>query len=320
VRRREFIAGLGGAVAWPLAVRAQHGLIQVIGYLSVLTEDVDRPLSSAFRRGLGEHGYVEGRNVEILYRYSARGDRLRDIVEELVHSRISAIYMAGGPAGMEAVRSASETVPIVFVTGTDPVESGLVASLNRRGGNVTGIYYRGQELTAKRLELLHETLPEVTRVGFLHGNDAAVQQAEAAARTLGVKLTRLKANGPGDIEAALAMFVERQIGALAVSFDGLFAVQAPQILAWTARHRVPAIYPFRVIADAGGLMSYGTDVADAWRIAGTYTGRVLKGEKPADLPVQLSTRIEMVLNLKTAKALGLSIPPSILAIADEVIE
>jgi putative tryptophan/tyrosine transport system substrate-binding protein len=319
MKRREFIAGLGGAVAWPLAARAQQPALPIIGYLSVLTEDVDRPLSSAFRRGLGEHGYVEGRNIEILYRYSARGDRLRDIVEELVHNGISLIYVAGGPGQIEAVRSASETVPIVFVPGTDPVESGLVASLNRRGGNVTGIYYRGQELTAKRLELLHEILPAVTSVGFLHGNVAA-EQAEAAARILGVKLTSLKANSPGDIKAALAMFVEQQVGALAVSFDGLFAAQAPQILAWAARHHVPAIYPFRVIAEAGCLMSYGTDVADAWHIAGTYTGRILKGEKPADLPVQLSTRIEMVLNLKTANALGLTIPPNLLALADEVIE
>jgi putative tryptophan/tyrosine transport system substrate-binding protein len=244
VRRREFIAGLGSAAVWPLTVRAQRGPIPVIGYLSVLPEDADRPLSSAFRRGLGEHGYVVGRNVEILYRYSARGDRLRDTVEELVHNRISVIYVAGGRDQIEAAKSASETPPIVFLTGTDPVESGVVASLNGRSGNVTGVYFRGQEVTAKRLELLHEILPAVTRVGFLDVIDAAVQQAEAAARILGVKLTIFKANGSGDIQAAFAIFVEQQVGALAVGSLTL----APQLVALAARHRVPVIYPFATLS------------------------------------------------------------------------
>jgi putative tryptophan/tyrosine transport system substrate-binding protein len=324
MKRRQFIAGLGGAaVAWPVVARAQQRPLPVIGYFGTLSEDADGLNVAAYRRGLGEQGFVEGRNVEILYRRRDGGwgpERISAVAEELVRRQVGVIYIPGGPPFVRAAKAATTTIPIVFVNGTDPIETGLVASLNLPGGNATGIYYRAEELTAKRLELLHEIVPTVTKVGFLHSGRVSVQQAEAAAQGLGLKLTPLQVNDPGDIEAAFATLVERHVGALAMSNEGLFAVQGAQILALAARHRVPVIYHLREIVEAGGLMSYGTNVADACRIAGIYTGRILKGEKPAELPVQQSTRFETVLNLKTAKVLGLDVPTSILLGADEVIE
>jgi putative tryptophan/tyrosine transport system substrate-binding protein len=319
MKRREFIAGLGSA-AWPLAARAQQATIPVIGYVSTLTQDADRRTRAAYRRGLGEQGYVEGRNVEILYRYREgeewEPDRMSSVIEDLVHHRVAAIYVEGGPPFVRSAKAATATIPIVFVNGTDPVASGIVASLNRPGGNVTGIYFRAQELTAKRLELMHEVVPAVTSIGFLSGAASGPQEAEAAARILGVRLTILEARTASAIESAFTKFAERRIGALLVGFN----VQAPQIVALAARYRLPAIYAARDAIEAGGLMSYGASVADATRIAGIYTGRILKGEKPADLPVQQSTKFEFVINLKTAKALGLTIPETLLATADEVIE
>jgi putative tryptophan/tyrosine transport system substrate-binding protein len=263
MRRRELITGLGSAATWPLAARAQQRPLPVIGYFGTLSEDADRLDVAAYRRGLGEQGYVEGRNVEILYRRRDGGwgpERISAVAEELVRRRVGVIYIPGGPPFVRAAKAATTTIPIVFVNGTDPIETGLVASLNRPGGNVTGVYYRAEELTAKRLELLHEIVPTVTKVGFLYSGSAAVQQAEAAAQALGLKLTSLQANGPGDIEVAFATLVERQVGALAMSNQGLFAVHGPQILALAARYRVPVIYHLREIVEAGGLMSYGTNV------------------------------------------------------------
>jgi len=316
---------LGGAAAWPLAARAQQPALPVIGYLSTLTQEADRRTLAAYRRGLGEQGYVEGRNVEILYRYREgeewEPDRVSAVIEDLVHHGVAAIYIEGGPLFVRLAKAATATIPIVFVNGTDPVESGIVASLNRPGGNVTGIYFRAQELTAKRLELMHELVPAVTSIGFLSGA-AGPQEAEAAARILGVRLTILEARTASAIEPAFTIFAEQRIGALLVGFNvqaqGLRA--RPQIVELAARYRLPAIYAARDAVEAGGLMSYGASVADATRIAGGYTGRILKGERPADLPVQQSTRFEMVLNLKTAKALGLEVPQAVLLRADEVIE
>jgi putative ABC transport system substrate-binding protein len=321
MRRREFIAGLGVAAAWPLVARAQQGL-PVIG---VLPTPPDAAVIAPFHKGLGEQGYVEGGNVEILYPAAQlRNEGLPQWAAELARRRVAVIFAFSADSAL-AAKSATETIPIVFATGADPVELGLVASLNRPGGNVTGVSYLATELVAKRLALLHEIAPAETSIGYLVnpiGAQTAAQAREAniAARTLGVRLVTLNASTPCDIERDFAILVEQRIGGLLVDADGLFVVQAAQITALATRHRVPAIYPIREFVDADGLMSYGASISNAFRIAGTYAGRILKSEKPADLPVQRSIRIEMVLNLKAAKALGLVVPPSILALADEVIE
>jgi putative ABC transport system substrate-binding protein len=324
MKRRTFIAGLGSAAAWTLAARAQQRSVPAIGYLSALTEEADRPALAGYRRGLGEQGYVEGRNVEIVYHY-ANGelDRFRGLAEELVHTRASVICAGGAPPpALEAAKTASATTPYVFFTGVDPVQSDLVASLNRPGSNATGATFLTVELVAKRIELLHELAPTTTSIGVLALSRASTVFAEAenAARVLGVGLVVATPNMPGEIGAAVASLVDRGIGALEVGGAGLFQITTPQLVALAASHKLPTIYTARRAVEAGGLMSYGANIADAARIAGNYTGRILKGEKPADLPVQRSTRIETVLNLKTAKALGLTIPETLLATADEVIQ
>jgi putative tryptophan/tyrosine transport system substrate-binding protein len=322
MRRREFIAGLGSAAAWPIVAGAQQPAMPVVGYFNVAKEDSDRPLVAAYRRGFGEQGYVEGRNVEILYRYTeARRDRYPAVAEELVRDRVSVIYVGGGPLLVLAAKAATSTIPIVFVNGVDPVRSGLVASLNRPGGNVTGVTFLSQELTAKRLELLHEVVPAVTSIGFLVSpGDRLITEIEKAARILGVRLVIANASSPSEIDAAFAMLIGQQIGALLVGRQGLFFDQGPQLAASAARHKLPTIYASRESVEAGGLMSYGANLADATRIAGTYTGRILRGENPPDLPVQQSTKTELVINLKTAKALGLTFPETLSATADEVIQ
>jgi putative tryptophan/tyrosine transport system substrate-binding protein len=321
MNRREVIVGLGAA-AWPLVARAQQRSTPAIGYLSVQTEAADRTLLAAYRRGLSEQGYVEGRNIEILYRYSdARADRLQALAEDLVRNRVSVIYANGGPPHVKAAKAASATTPIVFVTGVDPVSAGLVASLSRPGSNITGATFLSQELTPKRLELLHEVVPAVTTIGFMAPKgDPLILETERAARSLGVRVAVANASTPDEIEAAFAGLVGQRIGAFVGGRQGVFFVTAPQLAALAARYKLPAIYAFREAVEAGGLMSYGANIADAVRIAGGYTGRVLKGEKPADLPVQQSTKIEMVINLRTAKTLGVDVPPKVLALADEVIE
>jgi putative ABC transport system substrate-binding protein len=322
IRRRDFITLLGGAVAWPLTARAQQPTLPVVGYLSGQTKDADRLSLAAYRRGLGEQGYVEGRNVEILLRYSeARVDRLREFAEELVRNRVSVIYAEGGPPHVQAAKAANAATPVVFLTGVDPVEAGLVASLNHPGANVTGVTFLSKELTAKRLDLLHEVVPGVTSIGFLTAaGDASIGEAEQAAHSLGVRLVTATARTPSEIDATFASLVGEGIGALLAGRQGQFFIAASELAALAARHKLPAVYAFRESVDAGGLMSYFANVVDAARIAGTYTGRILKGEKPGDLPVLQPTKFELVINLKTAKALGLTVPPSLLATADEVIE
>jgi putative tryptophan/tyrosine transport system substrate-binding protein len=327
MRRREFIAALGGtAVAWPLAARAQKPALPVIGYLSAGSSSPGDPAAAAFHRGLRELGYIEGRNVEIVYRWAEiRYDRLPALAADLVRGRVAVIVAIGGSVTALAAKSATATIPIVFAFGADPVELGLVSSLNSPGGNVTGGFFLTRPLTPKRFQLLHEMVPAATSIGFLvnpttPGVDADLRQAEIAARTLGARLVIVNARTPSEIEAAFAVLVEQRVDAFLAAGDLLFAAQGNQLAALAARHSVPAIYINRGIVDAGGLMSYGANAFDAFRLAGTYAGRILNGERPADLPVQQATRIEFVLNLKTAKSLGLTVPNTLLVAADEVIE
>jgi putative ABC transport system substrate-binding protein len=325
MRRRQFIAGLGSVTAWPLAARAQSRNVPVIGYLDAGSESARAPFTAAFHRGLGERGYIEGRNVEILYRWAgSRYDQLPALAADLVLRQVAVIHAQSTPAAL-AAKSATATIPVVFSLGSDPVSLRLVASLNRPGGNVTGVTFLAQDLTAKRLALLHEIVPLVTSIGILANpsgpqTEAEVQEAQSAARILGVRLTILNATTPTEIDAAFAILIGQGIAALLVGVDTLFVEQRDQLARLVARYPVPAIYPFRDFVDAGGLISYGPSWLDAWRVAGTYVGRILNGEKPGDLPVQQSTRIETVLNLKTAKSLGIEVPTPTLLRADEVIE
>jgi putative tryptophan/tyrosine transport system substrate-binding protein len=318
--RREFIAGLGGAVAWPLVARAQQAAVPEIGVLALLDNRPDQPPDAAFRRGIGEQGYDEGRNVKILYRYNGEYQNgWPELAADLVRRRVAVIFTIHTPAAL-AAKKATATIPIVFAVGSDPVQ----ASLNRPGGNVTGTAYLLVELAAKRLELLHEIAPAVKSIGYLYRRAApsleepTIQALETAAGTLGLRLVTANASTPNEIERAFAMLVGAGIGALLISIN--FAYQSNQVVALAAHYALPTMYGFRSIVELGGLISYGGRSLDAFRLAGTYVGRILKGENPADLPVQRSTRIETVINLKTAKALGVTIPPNLLALADEVIE
>jgi putative ABC transport system substrate-binding protein len=324
MRRREFIAGLGGAAAaWPLAVGAQQPALPVIGYLSGGTESGDQSFTDAFRQGLNEQGYVERRNVEILYRWAEmRNDRLPALAADLVDRRVAIIVATRGNAPALAALSASKTIPIVFSIGADPVELSLVASLNRPGGNVTGLTVLTKTLTTKRLELLHGIVPAAKSIGFLVNPTAPqveteTREAEIAARILGIRVVFANASSPNEIEAAFGTLVGQRVDAFLTAADPVFWTQLAGL---AARNGVPAIYNAREIVLAGGLMSYGATFSDSIRLAGTYAGRILKGEKPADLPVQQSTKVELVINVKTAKALGLTIPETLLATADEVIE
>jgi putative ABC transport system substrate-binding protein len=309
-------------VAWQVAARAQQPAVPVIGYLTSNSEDVDVNVGAAFRRGLGEQGYLEGRNVEILYRYGENQiDRLPKLAEDLVRHRIAVIFCGTTPASL-AAKKATATIPIVVAVGADPVQAGLVASLNRPAGNVTGTTYLVVELAPKRLELLHEIVPAAKSIGYLYNpnyvNDLEeIKAVAAAAGTLGLRLVTAKVTTASEIEGAFAIFVGEGIGAVLI---GTLLQWTKQILALTADHALPAMSAFPVVVQDGGLISYGGNALDAIRVAGTYVGRILKGEKPANLPVQQSTRVEMVINLKTAKALGLIIPETLLATADEVIQ
>ena len=327
IKRREFIAGLGGAAFMPRIARAQQRPLPVIGYLNGGSgfAKVSQQAVAAFRRGLGELGYVEGRNVEILFRWAdTHYNRLPALAADLVRRRVAVIAATGSATAALAAKSATATIPIVFTTGADPVEQGLVASLNRPGGNLTGAGFLVQELTAKRLELLHEIVPAAASIGFLvNPTNVAVQadmkEGEAAARILGVHLVIAKASTPSEIREVFAMLAGQQVGALAIGNDGLFAAQSDQLAELAIRYAMPTMHS-REFVEAGGLMAYGADLTDAWHVAGTYAGRILKGEKPADLPVQQSTRFALVLNLKAAKALGLEVPTATLLRADAVIE
>jgi putative ABC transport system substrate-binding protein len=329
MNRRAFITLLGGAAAaWPLAARAQQPAMPVIGFLSGQSRDTSGGNVVAFSQGLSEAGYVQGRNVTIEFRWAEnRYDRLPALAADLVGRQVAVIVTAAGgstPAAL-AAKVVTTTIPIVFVSGGDPVKFGLVTSLNRPGGNVTGVSWVTDELGAKRLALLHQLLPQATVIAaLLNPNfpDAADQlkDLEEAARTLGLKLLVFNASTESEIDTNFAILVQQHPDALFLAGDPFFSVQLDKIIALTAHHRLPATYSGRDSAAAGGLMSYGASSNEAHRQAGLYTGKILKGAKPADLPVLLPTKFELVINRKTAKALGLEIPPTLLALADEVIE
>jgi putative tryptophan/tyrosine transport system substrate-binding protein len=326
VRRREFIAALGSATAWPLVAPAQQHAMPVIGYLSRAREDAIEALTARFREGLSEQGYVEYRNIEILYRWAeTEYDKLPALATDLVRLRVDAIVTTAGSSSALAAKSATATIPIVFEMGEDPVEAGLVANLNRPGGNITGATFLSGPLIGKRLELLHEMMPGITQIGLLANpksppSEAQIRQSEMTAHALGLRLVIQGASNPREIEEGFTALVERGIGALFVDNDPTFFVQRDQLVALAAGHRMPTSYHAREFVEAGGLMSYSANFGEVYRLAGNYAGRILKGEKPGDLPVQLSARIEMAINLKTAKALGLTIPETLLATADEVIQ
>jgi ABC-type uncharacterized transport system substrate-binding protein len=327
MKRRKFISLLGGAaVAWPLAARAQQPAMPVIGWLNLLAAG-DRPaLLEAFRRGLSDTGYVEGRTVTIEYRWAGyQTDRLQALAADLIGRPVAVIAATGGNHTALAAKALTTTIPIVFTSGIDPVKTGLVANLNRPGGNLTGITWFSSQLTAKGLGLLHELVPNAGVVALLwnpSSPEASSQPAEAleAARALGHTLLVLNASAVHEIDAAFTTLVRERAGALVVAGDAVLSGRREQIVALAARHAVPAIYFNREFVEAGGLMSYGNDIADAYRKAGVYTGRILKGARPADLPIDQASKFDLVINLKTAKALGLTVPNSMQLLADEVIE
>jgi putative ABC transport system substrate-binding protein len=327
MRRRDFIILLAGAKGgWPSAVRAQQKAMPVIGYLNGTSPGLAQQLVAAFRQGLGDTGYVEGENVAIEYRWAEGGyDRLPALAADLVDHKVDLIATSGGDRSALAAKAATRTTPIVFVTGNDPVELGLVASFARPAGNLTGFSLLVFELTPKLLELLSEMVPQTKVIAALVNPNSAnyervTQDLQAAARAKAMQLHIMKARTESEIEAALATLVQLQAGALVVPADVFFYSRGRELVELVARHAVPAIYSAREFAAVGGLISYGTDLATIHRQAGIYAGRILKGERPADLPVQQPTTFELVVNLKTAQALGLTVPPSILARATEVID
>jgi putative tryptophan/tyrosine transport system substrate-binding protein len=330
MRRREFITLLGGAVTMPAALlplvaRAQQPM-PVIGFLGGASADSFAHLVAAFRRGLNEIGYMDGQNVAIEYRWADNQyDRLRALAAELVGRQVNVIVASGGDRSALAAKAATATIPIVFTGTSDPVKSGLVESINRPGGNVAGMSVFSTTLGAKRLELMRELTPKAEVIAYLVNPnnprfEPDLNDLTAAARTLGRQITVLRASSERDFAAAFAALVQGGIRSLVVASDTIFNSQRDQLVALAARHAVAAIYAFREFAAAGGLMSYGTNLSDGYRQVGVYVGRILKGEKPANLPVLQPTKFELIINLKTAKALGLEVPPTVLARADEVIE
>jgi putative tryptophan/tyrosine transport system substrate-binding protein len=326
VRRRDFITLLSGAAAWPVAVRAQQPVTPVIGYLHSGSSAPYAHLVAAFRQSLKEAGYVEGENVAIEYHWAeGRYERLPALAAELVGRHVALIVAQGGDPSVSAAKSATATIPIVFTSSSDPVKLGLVASLNRPGGNATGFWLYTSLLGTKRLELMRQLLPANTSIAVLVNPDnpnADIDTAElqGAARTLGQSISFVKARSEAEIDAVFATFGERRVSALLVNTDPFFLAQHAQFVALAARNGIIAIYAQREFVAGGGLISYGPNLADGYRQVGIYAGRILKGEKPADLPVVQPTKFEISINLKTAKALGLELPASVLALADKVIE
>jgi len=326
VRRREFVTLLGGAAAWPLAARAQQAAMPVIGYLGLTSPEAFAGLTSAFRRGLGETGFVEGQNVEIKYRWAhGQFDQLPALAADLVAQQVSVIAALGTPASATAAKAATSTIPIIFVTGGDPVDIGLVKSLNRPAGNATGVYMLTVALEPKRLELIHELVPDAADIGIIADPNSpdTVEQMKSlstAASSLGRRLKTMNVSGENDIEPAFAAMAEQRVAAAVVTSSPAYLPRRQKFVALAARYAIPTAYFVRDFADAGGLISYGTSLPDAYRRAGVYTGRILKGDRPADLPVEQSVKVELVVNLKTAKTLGITIPLALLGRADEVIE
>jgi len=327
LRRRDFITMLGGAAAaWPTAARAQQSARPVVGVLGATTAQGYAAQLAAFRQGLNEAGFVEGRNVAIEYRWAEdQYDRLPALAADLVRRQVAVIATIGGNPSSSAAKAATATIPVVFHGSVDPVEAGFVASLNRPGGNLTGVVTLNTELGQKRLELIHELVPTATTIGLLLNPTNAVAEIQskdlqAAARTLGLQLRVLHASTERDFDEVFATLIRLRAGGLVIGSDGFFVSRSEQLAALTVRHALPAIFQYRAFVTAGGLMSYGGSVTDSYRLSGIYTGRILKGEKPADLPVQQATKVELMINLKTAKALGLTVPLPLLGRADEVIE
>jgi putative ABC transport system substrate-binding protein len=326
MRRREFIAGLGGAAEWPMVARAQQPKVPVVGYLiSEPFTDTWRDIIAAFKRGLADAGYIDGRNLTIeLHSADSRNDRLPTLARELVRRQVSLIKADGVPAAL-AAKAETATIPIVFNSGGDPVQLGLVASMNRPGGNITGITSIGGELVAKRLELLHQTVPAAKSIAMLANpsnpmSNGLIAEAKTAAHALGIDLSVFNARSQDEITSAFTIIINQRVGAILVSADTFYISQMNELVALAARHRIPTSYNGREFVQAGGLLSYSANFGDAYRLAGNYAGRILKGERPGDLPVQQATKVLLSLNLKTAKALGLTIPETLLATADEVIQ
>jgi putative ABC transport system substrate-binding protein len=325
IKRREFIVGLGSAAAWPMVARAQQPAMPVIGYLGAKSADDSEFLAVAFRQGLKEAGYVVGQNVAIEYRWAnGQYQQLPALAADLVRRRVTVITALSAPSAM-AAKAATATIPVAFEAGVDPVEIGLIGSLSRPGGNITGVTNLNVELGPKKLELLHKLVPAPPRIAALFNpanpNSESVQKGiQAAARALGVEVEVLRASTDREIDTAFASLVQARAGGLFISPDPFFVGRTKQLAALTVRHAVPAVFEFREFVAAGGLISYGSNLRDAYRLVGLYVGRILKGDKPADLPVQQVVKVELIINLKTAKALGLTIPETLLATADEVIQ
>jgi putative tryptophan/tyrosine transport system substrate-binding protein len=329
LRRREFISLLGGAATttWPLAARAQQAAMPVIGLLSSRSPAVDTPLIAVIRQGLNETGFVEGQNVALDYRWAdGQYDRLAGLAADLVRRQVAVIVTIGGASSARAAKAATATIPIVFATGSDPVRAGLVANFNRPGGNITGVSTFLVEMDPKRLELVRELRPHATTTAVLvnPGNipqvEVQVGDIQAAARSIGQEVTILNARTIRDIDAAFAMLAQMRADALLVVTDSFFFTRSAQLVVLAARHAIPTVYFRREFVAAGGLMSYGGNQTEILRVVGVYAARIIKGEKPGDLPIQRPTKLELVINLSTAKALGLEVPPTLLARADEVIE
>jgi len=326
MRRREFITFLGGAAAWPIAARAQQTAMPVVGFLNAASAKSYARQLSAFLKGLGEAGYVDGQNVAIEYRWAdGQNDRLPALASDLLHRQVTVIAATTTAASL-AAKAATTTIPIVFETGADPVQLGLVPNLNHPGGNITGVTQINQEVTPKRLQLLHELVPAASIMALLV-NPASPYQAKTqssaallAAQTLGLELHVLNASTDRDFDAAFTNVVQLRAGGLVIASDPFFIGRSEQLAILTVRHAVPTIFETHEFAVAGGLLSYGADITDTYRLAGVYTGRILKGDKPADLPVQQATKVELYINLKTANALGLNVPNTLIGRADDVIE